>query len=251
MNNWEVRSFYTLRRIFTKTNMINIDVLILCGGQGRRLHKVISDRPKPMAEINGRPFLDILISYVSSFGLKRFILCTGYMVDYIDQYFSSKNDSIEFVFSKEETPLGTGGAVKNAERFIKTSPFFVMNGDSFCSVDLIRFLNFHKSKDALLSMVVTKAKSSGDFGSLVLDNSEKIVRFKEKVRKDRALINAGIYLFEKDVLFSIPRDVAYSLEHDFFPKLAGQKFYGYTTTARLIDIGTPERYEEAKRFFKK
>lgn len=229
--------------------MMNMDVLILCGGKGSRLQKVLSDRPKPMAEINGRPFLDILINYVSSFGLRRFILCAGYMSDYIYQHFSSESKPLEFVFSKEKMPLGTGGAVKNAEKFIKTSPFLVMNSDSFCPVDLSSFLNFHINKGALLSMVVAQAESSGDFGSIVLDGSKRVVRFEEKVSKDKALINAGIYLFEKDVLSAIPRDVEYSLEYDFFPNLVGQKFYGFTTGARLIDIGTPERYEQAKRFF--
>ncbi|MDI6752561.1 MAG: nucleotidyltransferase family protein [bacterium] len=227
-----------------------IDVVILTGGQGTRLREIISDRPKTMAEINQRPFLDILIGNVSSYGFRRFILCTCHMADVIKDYYAGKNLQCEILFSNEETPLGTGGAVKNAEDFIQTSPCLVINGDSFCSVNLLQFFDFHLRKGALLSMVVAEAENTKDYGVISLDDSQKIIQFKEKGGEEKAYINAGIYLFEKDIFSLIPPETKYSLEYDLFPRLVDKEFYGYITQERLIDIGTAQRYEEGKRFLR-
>ena len=226
--------------------MKEIDVVILTGGQGTRLREVIKDRPKTMAEINQRPFLDILIDYVSNYGFKRFILCTGHMAHVIKDYYTDKNASREILFSNEDKPLGTGGAVKNAEDFIQSSPCLVMNGDSFCSVDLLQFFDFHLKKKAVLSTVVVEATDTKDYGVISLDDSQRIIQFKEKIGKEKAYINAGIYLFEKEIFSLIPPETKYSLEYDLFPKLVGKEFYGYITQERLIDIGTPQRYEQSK-----
>lgn len=228
----------------------DVDVVILCGGKGTRLNEVVNDRPKPMAEINGRSFLDILIGYVSCFGFKRVILSVCYMADYIKDYYRNKRFPCEILFSQENEPLGTGGAVKQAENSVQSNPFLVLNGDSFCPVDLSQFLDFHLKKNAFVSMVVTESEDVKDFGTICLDDSQKIVRFEEKKGRGKSFINAGIYLFEKEVFSLIPSNVRYSLEHDLFPTLVDQKFYGYVTQEKLIDIGTPERYELAKRILR-
>ena len=225
----------------------DVDVVILCGGKGTRLEEVVSDRPKPMAEISSQPFLDILIDYISSFGFKRLILSVGYMADYIKDYYRNKRGPCEILFSQENEPLGTAGAVKQAENLVQSNPFLVLNGDSFCPVDLAQFLEFHSKNGALVSMVVTEAEEVRDFGTICLDNSQRIVRFEEKKGRKKSFIKAGIYLFEKEVFFLIPSNTRHSLEHDLFPALVKQKFYGYVTQEKLIDIGTPERYEQAKR----
>jgi len=237
-------------RKISSDNLKKIDVVILSGGQGMRLRKIISDRPKPMVEINQRPFLDMVINYISKYGFRRFILCVGYMAEVIQSYYLKKAGPQEILFSYEDKPLGTAGAVKNAERLILSSPFLVMNGDSFCAVDVSRFFDFHLKKGALLSMVVVGTEDTKDYGLVTLDDSDRIIRFAEKKRKkEKAFINTGIYLFEKDILSLIPSSTKYSLEHDLFPKLVGQEFYGYITEAKLIDIGTPKRYAQARRYF--
>ena len=96
----------------------DVDVVILCGGLGKRLRGIIKNRPKPMALINGRSFLDYLIFYLVKFGFRRFILCTGYKKSSIKRYYAKRYKNFEFVFSEENVPLGTGGAVKNAKKFI-------------------------------------------------------------------------------------------------------------------------------------
>ncbi len=224
-----------------------IDVLILSGGQGTRLKEVVSDRPKTMAEVNQRPFLDILIDYTSSFGFRRFIICTGYKSAIIKNYYADYTGPRQILISDETTPLDTGGAVKNAEKLIQSASFLVMNGDSFCPVDLSGFAGFHAEKDAMISMVVVEAEDARDYGLIRLDDSQKIIRFAEKSGDAKALINAGIYLFKKEVLAALPHNTKYSLEYDLFPKLAGKELYGYISTAQMIDIGTPERLAQAKK----
>lgn len=228
--------------------MNNIDAVILCGGQGKRLRGVVDDRPKVMSEINNRPFLDILIDYASSYGVRRFILCAGYMADYISNYYKN-NKSFGFVISQESVPLDTGGAIKNAQEFIQTNPFLVLNGDSFCPIDLDNFLTFHKNKSALVSVAVVKVNSSSDFGTIILDDTHKVLKFKEKDNTGEAFINAGIYIFENDVLSLIPFNSKFSLEHNLFPNLVDKSFYGFIVNKKLIDIGTPAKLEYAKKYF--
>jgi D-glycero-alpha-D-manno-heptose 1-phosphate guanylyltransferase len=220
----------------------------LVGGLGKRLRGVISDRPKPMADIGGNPFLDLLIDYTSSFGVTRYILATGFMSDSIQAYYQKKDSPRKIVFSNEERPLGTAGAVKNAEDLIKSNPFIVMNGDSFCAVDLHRFLEFHIEKKALFSAALVPTGNTRDFGVVGLNDNCGITRFEEKkVENNNTFISAGIYIFQKEIFSLIPSETKYSFEYDVFPKLIDGKFYGFVTDAELTDIGTPERYFKAKK----
>lgn len=227
--------------------MRDIDVVILCGGKGTRLQKVVDDRPKPMADMHGRPFLDILIDYVSSFGLRRFILCTGYMGDQIEEFYRQEDGSRTFLFSMEAIPLGTGGALKNAELIIQSNPFLVMNGDSFCPVEIDALLDVHLNRKALATMAVSQSDNAADFGSLIMDAENRITVFREKIPSRNSLINAGVYLMDRRVLSLIVPGVPTSLENDLFPGLIDKDFYGYRTRGSVIDIGTPERYDLAKR----
>jgi NDP-sugar pyrophosphorylase family protein len=237
-------------RNLIENKLKEVDVIILCGGVGSRLRRAVDDRPKPMAQINQQPFLDILIYYFCGFGLKRFVLCTGYMSEIIQDYYSHEKSSLEFVVSDERTPLGTAGSIKNAEKFIQSESFLVANGDSFCSVDLAEFYDFHLSRQALMSAVVVESEETTDGGLVTLNGSKRIVAFEEKKSKDQVgYINAGIYLFQKNMLYYIPENTKYSLEYDLFPRLANQGSFAFVTGGELIDIGTPERYERAKDYF--
>ncbi len=227
----------------------NLDVVILCGGAGKRLKSVIKDRPKPMAEVAGRPFLDILIDYAAAFGFKRFILCTGHMGDVIKEYYQKRRGlSVQVVVSQEREPLGTAGAVKNAQGLIKSSPFLVMNGDSLCKLDLLKFIRFHEEKDASFSMVLAGSGGGKDYGRVDIDDSGRIISFNEKTEaRQNDLINAGIYLLDSGIFSVIPSGERSSLERDIFPKITGEGFYGCITEEGLIDIGTPDRYLAAQQ----
>lgn len=226
-----------------------IEVVVLCGGLGKRLKPLISDRPKPMASINGRPFLDILINYGAEFGFRRFILCIGHMGRQIKKYYQgSRRRPVEILFSEEKEALGTGGAIKKAEPLIKSSPFLVINGDSFCKVDLRKFLDFHFEKKALVSIVMTHTEENKDYGTVTRGGLGRVIGFDEKARQHNAdFINTGIYLFQKEILSLMPEGKRFSLEIDFFPKIIGREFYGYITEGLFVDIGTPEGYRKARR----
>lgn len=228
----------------------NIDVLILVGGQGKRLRQVVGDRPKPLADMNGLPFLDILIRYVTGYGFRRIILCTGYMASLVRESYRARTNEVEILFSEEQEPLGTGGAIRNAESLIRSNPFLVMNGDSFCSADLGHFVAFHQKKNARLSIVLAYSDTQEDYGSVTLDSSRRITCFSEKVSDaDQPMINAGVYLMNEDIFASMPRRRRFSLEYDLFPGIVGEDCYGFVSEWPLTDIGTPERYEAAKRLF--
>jgi NDP-sugar pyrophosphorylase family protein len=234
----------------TATSLQETDAVILCGGLGTRLAQTIKDRPKPMAEIEGRPFLDLIIDYLYASGVRRFILCSGYKSEFIERYYQNETDSDRtYTFSVEAMPLGTAGAVKNAESHIKSDPFFVLNGDSFCNVPLNTFYNFHVEKKAVLSAALTRIDNAGDYGSITLNADQKITSFDEKSAQSAGRVNAGIYLFSKSVLNNIEANKKLSLEYDTFPKYAKKGMYGFSVEEPLYDIGTPDRLEAAKKYF--
>ena len=223
------------------------DVLILCGGLGKRLRKEIGKSQKVMAKVHGYPFLDHVIRYLKNEGFRRIILCTGYQAKIVEKYYQVHNQGLMIEFSEEKIPLGTGGAVKNARRLIRSNPFFVLNGDSFCSVKFNSFIKFHQSKQAMAAIVISPTKERDDFGSIVLDQSSKIKAFKEKSPTATGhFVNAGIYCFTQDIFSLMPKDKNFSLEYDFFPRLVRKRLFGFKVKTRFMDIGTPQRYKEAK-----
>ncbi len=234
------------------SNLKNVDVFILCGGLGRRLRKISRELPKPMVKINNRPFLDLVIDYLSCFGFQRFILGTGYKTEVIEDYYrKNKKPGLEIAFSYESKPLGTGGAVKNARKWLKSSPFLVINGDSFCPVNLESFFDSHKTRKAFLSIVLTVAGDRKDGGQVIINADQRITCFKERgdFESNEAYINTGIYLMEKKVFNFMPASGRFSLEKDFLPEIINRACLGYVTQETLIDIGTPERYKKARQFF--
>ncbi len=227
--------------------MRNTDAVILCGGLGKRLRPVVADAPKVLARVNDRPFLDILIGHLKGQGITRPILCTGYKAGQIEEYYRENNQGLSFEFSREGRPLGTGGALKNARHFIRSDPFFVFNGDSFCEIDLNAFLDFHKSKLARASIAISRGTQGSDFGGITLDDSVRVTGFREKEKETAPrYVNAGIYCLNEDIFSFMPDDEAFSLEYDFFPGLVGKGFYGFCVSREFYDIGTPQRYEDAK-----
>ena len=229
-----------MKSIFTE-----IDVIILCGGKGTRLRPVVSDRPKSLAVIGDTTFLDILIESLTQQGFTRFILCVGYMKDQMIDHFK-KRDDISIIFSEEEEALGTGGALKNARSLIRSETFLVLNGDSICDLDFEKFYRFHKNKNAVLSIALAQTDQAHDYGSVMVDHSDMITSFREKVTNStHGLINAGIYLMRQDIFSFMPKADHFSLETDFFPEILQEKCAGFIIKSELIDIGTPDRYKKA------
>jgi len=229
--------------------VVSVDAVILAGGLGARLKSIVDDRPKVLASVQGRPFLDVIVAELVRQGIVRIILCVSHLREQVISHFARRSEA-EFVFSEEATPLGTGGAIRHAAKLIQSDPFLVLNGDSLCRVEYARLIAFHRERGAAMSMVVADAGGRVDGGTVVLARDGRIARFREKSpvkNAARAFINAGIYLMRQDLPASWRNADPFSLEHDIFPDLiGGGRCYGYAVDAEVVDIGTPERYVEAQ-----
>jgi D-glycero-alpha-D-manno-heptose 1-phosphate guanylyltransferase len=233
-------------------DLSDIDVFILCGGLGTRLRSITGRSPKSLVRIGKQPFLDILIDYLYRLGFRRFILGVGYKAGLIKRHYSHwMRSDIQILFSEEKTPLGTGGAVKNARQMLINSDFLVLNGDSFSEFDPVRLLRFHQKKGALATILVRRIADQSDYGNIRLDRDSRLLGFSEKkVQKGETHINAGIYFFRKDIFRHMPRKKKFSLEKDLFPQLvADGSVFGLKTKGCFLDIGTPERYSQARLKF--
>lgn len=235
-------------------SLANIDVVILCGGQGQRLRSVIGESQKVMAKVFDEPFLDILLKYLEEQGFSRVILCTGYKTKEMEEYYRKNfRSKLSLEFSKEEEPLGTGGALKKVEPLIQSNPLIVLNGDCFCPLRYSDFLKFYQEKDALASLVVARVRENKDFGKVQLTADFRVSGFQEKMQGEGpCYVSTGIYCFNSKEIFSLmPASLKFSLEYDFFPRLFNHGFFGFISDEEFIDIGTPERFEKAKFFLKK
>lgn len=236
------------------SNLQSHDMLILCGGLGKRLRERIGNQQKTMAQIKSEPFLNLLLRYLKGQGFGRFILCTGFEASQVEDYYTKNNLGLDIAFSRETEPLGTGGALKNAQRLIKSDTFFALNGDSFCDLAYQDLFAFHQAKQALATLVVMEDERQ-DVGKIELKPDGQICSFLEKEaasqKKDCRLMNAGIYCFQRKIFSHFPDKKPCSLEYDVFSKLIGQRLYGHVIKEKLLDIGTPERYEQAQKILGK
>lgn len=225
-----------------------LDVMILCGGLGTRLRSVVSDRPKPMADIQGTPFLEILITHLIQQGVQRIVLCAGYMGEYIQAYFSSQSFDAEIEVVVEPFPLGTAGAIKHALPVIKGESFIAINGDSFCHYQLDKLINQHNQMKALATIYATYVSDATRFGTLELAGEEGVVKaFKEKGNSAAGWVNAGAYMMNKALFLELPDLQTCSLEQEIFPKIVAGRLVAYLGQEPFIDIGSPDDYHRFKQ----
>lgn len=226
--------------------------LILAGGLGKRLRSVVLDRPKPMAMVRGVPFLEMLIDSLADKGVRRFVLLTGYKAEAIEDHFGSNyRRDLEIVFSHEHSPLGTGGAVRNADAFA-TYPSLLVNGDTFFDVDLRKLLQFHMDTGVDVTLSLFKVEDVSRYGSVEVDQRGMVIGFREKDENitEPGLINAGLSLLSKHLINSLPPG-SFSMEREIFPSLVGSgKMFGLLQQRPFFDIGTPESYEAFKLFMR-
>jgi D-glycero-alpha-D-manno-heptose-7-phosphate kinase len=227
--------------------------LILAGGFGTRLKEIISDRPKVMAPINGKPFLEYIIQLLRRNGFSEIVISLGYLGDYVKAYFGDGTSfGVKIEYAVEDFPLGTGGALKNSEKFFK-EPFLVVNGDTYLETDFDRLISFHNDKKSLATIALAEVADAGGSGLVSRLKSGQIKSFEEKPKAGkRGFVNAGYYFFSPKIFKHIPSVKRLSLERIVFPKLVKSKLiYGVPMNAGFLDIGKPESYEKAKEYFQK
>jgi mannose-1-phosphate guanylyltransferase len=225
------------------------DAIILCGGAGLRLRPVIGHQPKSMAHVSGRPFLETLLRQLHRYEFQRVILASGYGAAAIQSYFGKTFCGMDLEYSNESSPLGTGGAVRNAAAHASLDTSLVMNGDSYTDADLRKFVTTHCESEADVSVVVVPVDQRGDVGSVVLDDDGSVVQFVEKERSPSArYLNAGIYMLSREIVYDIPSGLPLSLERELFPAWIanGRRIRAFIHAGKCVDIGTPERYQSAQ-----
>jgi D-glycero-alpha-D-manno-heptose 1-phosphate guanylyltransferase len=232
--------------------MFTNEAIILAGGMGTRLKGVVDDVPKVMAPVNGRPFLEYVLDYLSGYVMEHVVLSVGYKKEAIMEHFGSAYNDIRISYAIEEEPLGTGGAIKYAFDQIEGRKAFVFNGDTLFRLNLIRHFDFHQIRQAEVTIVLRDVDDVSRYGRVELDNDKKVTGFIEKGNaQGRGLINGGVYLINKRFLNKHPFPSTFSFEKECLEPLAGkEKIYGLVCKQYFIDIGIPEDYQKAQHEFK-
>ncbi|HXG51077.1 MAG TPA: HAD-IIIA family hydrolase [candidate division Zixibacteria bacterium] len=231
------------------SGLADVTGVILAGGLGTRLRSIVADRPKVLAEVCGRPFLAYLLDRLSGAGLRNIVISTGYLGEQIERAFGNCYRNLRLVYSREARPLGTGGALRLALPLLDSDPVLVLNGDSCCDADLHSFWRSHVARQARATLLLVRAEDMGRYGSVECGDDGQVTAFREKGRGGEGWISAGVYLIDRSLIEEISAGETVSLETDVFPGWIGCGLFAYRGSGRFIDIGTPESFAAAERFF--
>jgi len=223
-----------------------MEAIILAGGLGTRLKDITHSLPKPMAPIASKPFLEFLIEYLVSHDVSRIILSVGYKYEKIVSYFGSRYKSCEILYSIEQEPLGTGGALKYALTQSRLENVLVVNGDTLFYVPLHLMNSFHLEHQSDLTLALKPMSNFDRYGNVILSET-RVIAFEEKKHQANGKINGGIYLLRKEILDSLSLPAKFSFETDFLEKYIDKlQVHGFTSDKYFIDIGIPEDYQKAQ-----
>jgi len=224
--------------------------IVLAGGQGSRLRSVISDRPKVLAPVHGRPFIAYLLDQLAAAGIARVVICVGYLADEVIATFGGTYAGMALTYSREWTALGTGGAIGLALAAVPTDAVMVLNGDSYIDVDFAALRQWLDRRRPPLAMVVKQLPDTARYGRVELAADGQVLSFVEKgVSNGPGYINGGFYLASRGLLRSLPSSQPVSLERDWLPLHTDGRLYGWPTCGDFIDIGTPESFAATATFF--
>lgn len=222
--------------------------IILVGGQGTRLRPLTNHLPKNIVPLCGAPFLHYPIEQLKKAGIREIAFSVGYKPETIRRvYGDGRKLGVKISYAIEKEPLGTAGAIKNAEKYVKGHPVVVLNGDILTDLPLTQMIDFHQKKKATATLGLVKVEDPTAYGLVLLDAQSAVTRFLEKPTLEEAVtdtINAGVYLFEPSVFNFIPPKINYSAERALFPDLLKSQapFYGFVWGGYWQDIGTPYKY---------
>lgn len=225
-----------------------MEAIILAGGQGTRLRSVVADCPKPMAPVGGRPFLEILLGRLIQQGIDRCILSLGYQAQMIRRHFGASFAGVELVYHIEDTPLGTGGAIRQCLKLVAQDHALILNGDTYLEFDLRQLASLWQAQH--LPIIVARAVAdTARYGRMTLCHN-RVMAFAEKGVAGKGYINAGVYVFPVDLLNDYAGGRKFSIESDYLQyAVKTTPFLAYTTQGVFIDIGTPEDYARAQSEF--
>ena len=224
--------------------------VILVGGKATRLLPITSNLPKALVPVLNTPFLEHVIRHLRRHEITDVILSLGKLAEPIESYFGNGSRlGVKMHYVVENSPLGTAGGIKNAERFLD-EPFVALNGDVFTDLDITALVDFHRRKKAVATIALTMVEDNSNYGVIETNAEGRVSMFREKPKRgevDGHLINAGTYVLEPDILAEISPGIAVSIERDVFPRLLSQGIYALPSSAYWLDIGTPEKYLQVHR----
>ncbi|MFC2101436.1 nucleotidyltransferase family protein [Bacteroidota bacterium] len=229
-----------------------MEAIILAGGFGTRLQKVLNDRPKSMALVNGRPFLEYLLDFLKASGVTHVVLSVGYLREMIMDHFGSVYRDVRIDYAVEEEPMGTGGGIRLALWKVEGMRAFAMNGDSMFRVDLNKMMVTHTKKKADMTIALRELEDTGRYGRVTMNRNRRIEGFEEKQEgAGRGYINGGIYVIEKMFLLEPEFRGRFSIEKDCFENyFSTSRMFGFPSKSYFIDIGIPDTYKQAQDDFK-
>lgn len=219
------------------------EVVVLVGGLGTRLRPVVSDVPKPLALVAGRPFLHWLLEGFSRQGLRRAVLAVGYRAGMVRDSLGTRFAGLDLAYAEEESPRGTGGAIWAALPLCTGPRVFVANGDSWIGVAVRDLAD--SAPEADLVLAVRPVPDRSRYGAVVVEG-DRVMGLAEKGESGAGLVNAGLYLMRQDLPARRPMPAAFSLEHEVLARPAGLDIRAVATEAPFLDIGTPEDYAAAQ-----
>lgn len=222
--------------------------VILCGGLGTRLRGVLGDRPKCLAPVGDRTFLDFFTTYLHRQGVEEFIFATGYGHEQVERWLQVARRPWRWALSREQEPLGTGGALRLAVRQVKTDRFLAFNGDTFLQVDCAGLLVRHTAASSPLTLAAVEVADTAAFGRLEISDGF-VVEFREKGQPGPGFINGGAYVMERKLIQQQPEGYL-SLEKDVLMR-PGLRPAAFVTHGRFLDIGTPDNLAQAERWAEK
>lgn len=225
-----------------------MQAIILCGGLSTRLGKTTAKLPKILLKIGERTVLEWQLELLSTAGVNEVILASGHLHDVLHQHVGETCSGMHIRYAKEDKPLGTGGAIQNALRFVEDFPVFVLHGDILLKdMSLSEMLTqLRPEMDGLLLGVSVPDLTS--YGEIVSDPQGRITEFREKQQVARpGCANGAVFLFNRFIIDAFPEQEVFSIERDVFPYLS--QLYVHKTETEWIDIGVPERLEFARKQF--
>lgn len=227
---------------------MNKEAIILAGGFGTRLQGVVKDVPKPMAPVNGRPFLTYILDYLIEYQYNSVVLSVGYLHEKIEEFFGSQYKSLQIKYAVETEPLGTGGGIAYALSFCTNENVLVLNGDTLFKADLLSLEQFHTQHHSLLSIILRHVADTSRYGSVTISESGRILRFTEKNNASgEGTINGGIYMINNELIKKLDLPAKFSFEKDLMEKYVETlPFYAQCSSNYFIDIGIPEDYARAQ-----
>ncbi|HEY5882129.1 MAG TPA: NDP-sugar synthase, partial [Nakamurella sp.] len=224
----------------------DVDAVVLVGGKGTRLRPLTLSAPKPMLPTAGVPFLEHLLSRIRAIGIEHVVLGTSYKAETFTEYFGDGSDfGLDIDYLVEDEPLGTGGGIRNVAPALRADTVMVFNGDVLSGVDLGALLDTHTSNAADVTLHLVKVPDPRAFGSVPTDADGRVQAFLEKTDNPPTdQINAGCYVFKREVLEAIPAGRVVSVERETFPGLlaSGARVFGHVDTSYWLDLGTPAAF---------